>query len=64
MRLDLIVTTLNRQQKLRALLASLEAQTRRPDRIIVVDQSDEGLCRPGDIIGFPDDDCTYPPDAV
>ena len=97
MRVDLIVSTLDRHRELGALLASLRSQTRRPDRVIVVDQGDDalsasvvdqyrstlsisylrqnvkGLSRgrnaglqisTGDVVGFPDDDCTYPEDAV
>ncbi len=97
MRVDLVVPTLDRHNELRALLASLAAQTRVPDRIIVIDQSDGDLSKAvvedygdrlellylrqsirggararnagllhsdGDVVGFPDDDCTYPADAV
>ena len=78
-----------------ALLESLESQTHRAFRVVIVDQnsddrverllgahpslrtvhllSDRGLSRArnralsslaGDVIGFPDDDCRYPPDLL
>lgn len=95
-RFSLITCTLNRTQELRALLASLAAQTYRDFEILIVDQnpddrlagiiaefeprltihrlrSERGASRGrnagiaqarGELLGFPDDDCTYPPDAM
>ena len=95
MRFDLVIATVDRTDDLERLLASLEAQTHRAFRIVVVDQNDDdslanaveklspsfplkqlhvpkmrGASRgrnlgfenaDGDVICFPDDDCTYPP---
>ncbi len=91
---DLVVGTIGRVGELERLLDSLEAQTHRGFRVIVVDQnSDErvgpvlagreldvlhltsppGLARArntaldrltADVVTFPDDDCTYPPDLL
>lgn len=43
MRLAIVVPTRNRPAELAGLLANLIGQTRRPDRIVVVDSSDGGL---------------------
>ena len=92
---DLVVATVDRTQDLAALLESLESQTHRAFRVVIVDQnsddrverllgahpslrtvhlrSDRGLSRArnralsslaGEVIGFPDDDCRYPPDLL
>ena len=95
LRFDLVVATVDRTEPLAALLASLEAQTHRRFRVVVVDQnadervamllashpgletlhlrSARGLSRArnvalprltGDVVAFPDDDCTYTPDLL
>jgi glycosyltransferase involved in cell wall biosynthesis len=93
---DLVVGTVGRPAALRELLDSLAAQTHRPTRVIVVDQSADDAVRgvveshpagleivrlsspPGlsrarnaglaaataTLVGFPDDDCTYPADLL
>ena len=43
MSLAIVVPTRNRPAELAGLLANLIGQTRRPDRIVVVDSSDGGL---------------------
>jgi glycosyltransferase involved in cell wall biosynthesis len=43
MKVSLIVSTLNRPEKLTELLRSLVTQTVRPHKIVIVDQSDENL---------------------
>ena len=88
---DLVVGTLGRVDELGRLLDSLEAQTYRSFRVLVVDQNEDdraeavlsrrdldlvrlssapGLARArnvaldrveADVVGFPDDDCRYPP---
>ena len=91
LRFDLVVATVDRMEPLEALLASLDAQTHRAFRLVVVDQnadervatllaarpaldvlhlrSERGLSRArnvalpllaGDLLAFPDDDCSYP----
>ena len=96
LRFDLVVATVDRTEPLEALLASLEAQTHRAFRLVVVDQNADDrvatlLARtPGlevlhlrsrarslpraerravarstrDLVAFPDDDCSYPPDLL
>lgn len=91
MTFDLVVPTVGRTAELERFLASLDAQTHRDFRVLVVDQNaddrvvpllDErvvrlrspvGLSRArnkalpeltADVVGFPDDDCTYPPDLL
>jgi glycosyltransferase involved in cell wall biosynthesis len=91
---DLIVATVDRTEELGALLSSLDEQTHRDFRVLVVDQNEDdriaalledrtferehirsprGLSRArnaaldairGDVVAFPDDDCTYPPDLL
>jgi glycosyltransferase involved in cell wall biosynthesis len=91
---DLVVATVGRTDELAKLLDSLQAQTHRDVRVIVVDQSEDervepllassglemlrlrsarGLSRArnialphltADVVAFPDDDCTYPPDLL
>jgi glycosyltransferase involved in cell wall biosynthesis len=92
---DLVVATLGRAGELDSLLASLEQQTHKTVRVIVVDQNEDdraaavldrhpgvnalrlrsapGLSRArnvalpqlsADIVAFPDDDCSYPPDLL
>jgi glycosyltransferase involved in cell wall biosynthesis len=92
---DLVVATLGRTHELDALLDSLENQSHRAFRVLVVDQNKDGraaatLARhpeisvlrlesePGlsrarnvalaqvsaDVVGFPDDDCSYPADLL
>jgi glycosyltransferase involved in cell wall biosynthesis len=95
---DLVVATVDRVSELNRLFASLDAQTHRGFRVLLVDQnpddrlapalerarsfelvrlrSERGLSRArnaaldriqGDLVAFPDDDCTYEPgllDAV
>ena len=43
MKISLITSTLNRPRQITELLASLEQQSRAPDQIIIVDQSDDVL---------------------
>ena len=94
--IDLILATVARTEEPLRLLRSLEAQTFRDFRLIVVDQNDGGRLEPvlepfvsafpflrlrselgnsrarnvglrhvgGDVVGFPDDDCWYPPDLL
>jgi glycosyltransferase involved in cell wall biosynthesis len=88
---DLVVATINRVEELGRLLDSLERQTHRDFRVLVVDQNGDdrvdstlsphrtlelerldapsGLSRArnralphvrADVVGFPDDDCTFP----
>ena len=95
LRFDLVVATVDRTDDVDALLASLEAQTHRAFRLVVVDQNDDDrveqllLAHPGlesvrlrserglsrarnaalpsltaDLVAFPDDDCSYPPDLL
>jgi glycosyltransferase involved in cell wall biosynthesis len=92
---DLIVATVDRVEQLKRLFASLDRQTHRRFRLLLVDQNDDGrldqllehhseldvqrlrsargLSRArnvalsrvaADIVAFPDDDCTYPPDLL
>jgi len=88
---DLVVATVGRTDELRRLLESLDAQTHRDFRVLVVDQNADdrvaalldgravhlrsplGLSRArnaalplieADAVGFPDDDCVYPPDLL
>jgi len=95
LRFDLVVATVDRTEPLEALLGSLDAQTHRSFRLVLVDQnaddrvaavvaahpevevlhlrSERGLSRArnvalpllaGDVVAFPDDDCSYPPDLL
>jgi glycosyltransferase involved in cell wall biosynthesis len=96
LRFDLIVATVGRTAEPDALLDSLERQTYRAFRVVVVDQNDDdrlapvlarhgaaleidrlrsarGLSRArnaglaivqADLVGFPDDDCSYPDDLL
>src|SRR4051812_6578850 len=91
MTFDLVVATIGRVEELERLLASLDRQTHKDFRVLLVDQNDddrvvpllrEGIIRlrsaPGlsrarnaalqqvraDVVAFPDDDCTYPPDLL
>jgi GT2 family glycosyltransferase len=95
LRFDLVVATVDRVEPLDALLTSLESQTHRRFRVVVVDQnaddraaavlaahpglevlrldSARGLSRArnvalpvlgADLVAFPDDDCSYPPDLL
>jgi glycosyltransferase involved in cell wall biosynthesis len=87
---DLVVATVDRSEELEVLLGSLERQTYRDFRVVVVDQNEDdriagvladrpfdvvrlaagrGLSRArnaalphlqGDVVAFPDDDCSYP----
>jgi glycosyltransferase involved in cell wall biosynthesis len=92
---DLIVATVDRVEQLKRLFASLDRQTHRRFRLLLVDQNDDdrldqllehhseldvqhlrsarGLSRArnvalprvaADIVAFPDDDCTYPPELL
>jgi GT2 family glycosyltransferase len=92
---DLVVATVDRVEELGRLLASLEEQTHRSFRVLLVDQNgddriesvvhahpslhvirfqaERGLSRArnaalgrirGDLVAFPDDDCTLPPDLL
>ncbi len=92
---DLIVATVDRVEQLEGLFASLDRQTHRRFRLLLVDQNeDDRLDRPlrshssldveqlrsprglsrarnvalsrvgADLVAFPDDDCTYPPDLL
>jgi len=92
---DLVVATLGRSDELEVLLDSLEKQSFRAFRVLLVDQNDDdraqtalarhpgisalrlrsepGLSRSrnvalphvsADIVGFPDDDCSYPADLL
>jgi glycosyltransferase involved in cell wall biosynthesis len=92
---DLIVATVDRVEQLERLFASLDRQTHRRFRLLLVDQNEDdrldqllgdhsaldvqrlrsarGLSRArnaalprvaADIVAFPDDDCTYPPDLL
>lgn len=92
---DLVVGTIERTGQLDQLLTSLDAQTHRGFRVLVVDQNTDdrvshvlerhpgvavehlraqpGLSRArnvalrhleADVVGFPDDDCTYPSDLL
>jgi glycosyltransferase involved in cell wall biosynthesis len=92
---DLVVATVGRVSELDALLTSLEAQTHRDFRVLVVDQNEDNRIAPvlarraslrterlesapglslarnaaldhlsGDVVAFPDDDCTYPADLL
>jgi GT2 family glycosyltransferase len=92
---DLVVATVGRVEELGRLFASLERQTHREFRILLVDQNEDerlddllaahrglrterlrsepGLSRArnaalphvgADVVAFPDDDCTYPPDLL
>jgi len=92
---DLVVATLGRVDELARLLDSLERQTHKDFRVIVVDQNEDarldavlsaharlalehlraprGLSRArnealpqlrADVVAFPDDDCTFPEDAL
>lgn len=91
---DLVVGTVGRISELESLLDSLEIQTYRSFRVVVVDQNEDdrlvealsgrsfdlvrltsepGLSKArnaaldrltGDVVGFPDDDCVYPPELV
>jgi glycosyltransferase involved in cell wall biosynthesis len=92
---DLVVATVGRVEELGRLFASLEQQTHREFRILLVDQNEDerlddllaahrglrterlrsepGLSRArnaalphvgADVVAFPDDDCTYPPDLL
>jgi GT2 family glycosyltransferase len=54
----LVVATVDRGDGLRILLDSLERQTYRRFRVLLVDQVD------ADIVAFPDDDCAYPDDLL
>jgi GT2 family glycosyltransferase len=89
---DLVVATVDRVAELERLFASLDAQTHRSFRVLLIDQnpddrlspvlgrarsfelvrlrSERGLSRArnvaldrikGDLVAFPDDDCTYEP---
>lgn len=95
LRFDLVVATVDRVEPLDSLLTSLDAQTHRAFRLVVVDQNTDdrlatvlaghpgldvlrlrsarGLSRArnaalplltGDLVAFPDDDCTYRPDLL
>jgi GT2 family glycosyltransferase len=95
MTFDLVVATFGRVEELGALLDSLERQTHRDFRVILVDQNEDdllgavlaahpslelerlrspvGLSRArntalprlrADVVAFPDDDCTFPPDLL
>jgi glycosyltransferase involved in cell wall biosynthesis len=92
---DLIVATVDRVEQLERLFASLDRQTHRRFRLLLIDQNEDdrldqllgdhsaldvqrlrsarGLSRArnaalprvaADIVAFPDDDCTYPPDLL
>jgi glycosyltransferase involved in cell wall biosynthesis len=92
---DLIVATVDRVEQLERLFASLDRQTHRRFRLLLVDQNEDdrldrllghhpaldlqrlrsarGLSRArnaalprvaADLVAFPDDDCTYPPDLL
>ena len=92
---DLVVATLDRSDELGHLFASLEEQSHRNFRVLLVDQNEDdriagvvdahpaldvkrlrsprGLARArnaalgeisADIVAFPDDDCTLPPDLL
>ncbi len=92
---DLIVATVDRVEQLEGLFASLDRQTHRRFRLLLVDQNEDdrldrllrshsslnveqlrsarGLSRArnvalsrvgADLVAFPDDDCTYPPDLL
>ena len=92
---DLIVATVDRVEQLEQLFASLDRQTHRRFRLLLVDQNEDdrldrllrshsslnvhqlqstrGLSRArnvalshvgADLVAFPDDDCTYPPDLL
>lgn len=91
---DLVVATVGRVSEFEGFLDSLEIQTYRGFRVVVVDQNEDdrllealgrrsfdlmrltsepGLSRArnaaldrltGDVVGFPDDDCVYPPELV
>jgi glycosyltransferase involved in cell wall biosynthesis len=95
LRFDLVCATVDRTEPLEAFLGSLDAQTHRGFRLVLVDQnaddrvagvlaahaglevlrlrSERGLSRArnvalplltGDLVAFPDDDCSYPPDLL
>jgi glycosyltransferase involved in cell wall biosynthesis len=92
---DLIVATVDRVEQLERRFASLDRQTHRRFRLLLIDQNEDdrldqllgdhsaldvqrlrsarGLSRArnaalprvaADIVAFPDDDCTYPPDLL
>jgi GT2 family glycosyltransferase len=95
MSFDLVVATVDRVRELEGLLDSLEAQTHRRVRLLLIDQNEDDrlveilqehpsltICRlrskrglsrsrnraldllDAELVGFPDDDCSFPPNLL